>query len=89
MSDKAAILRETVEGFAELGTMIEGLTDEQAQCIRLGVLGVRDLVLRWPGRFSGCDGQASHTADGLHKARTVWAPGSFWGLRYPVDRNGS
>ena len=89
MSDKAAMLRETVEAFAELGTMIEGLTDEQAKCIRLGVLGVRDLVLRWPGRLSVCDGQASQAADSIHNARAVWAPGSFWGLRYPVDRNGS
>ena len=88
MSDKAAMLRETVEAFAELGTMIEELTDEQTQYIRLGVLGVRDLVLRWPGRLSVGDGQPSQAADSLHKARTVWAPGSFWGLRYPVDRNG-
>jgi hypothetical protein len=89
VSDKAAMLRETVEGFAELGTMIEELMDEQAKCIRLGVLGVRNLVLRWPGRLSVCDGRASQAADSLHKARTVWAPGSFWGLRYPVDRTGS
>ena len=88
MSDKAAMLRETVEAFAGLGTMIEERTDEQAKCIRLGVLGVRDLVLRWPGRLSVGDGQASQAADSLHRARTVWAPGSFWGLRYPVDRNG-
>ena len=32
---------ETVEAFADLRTMLEELTEEQASCIRLGVLSVR------------------------------------------------
>lgn len=89
MSDKAAMLRETVEAFAELGTMIEGLTDEQAKCIRLGVLGVRDLVIHshWPGMLRECGSQISR-AESIHKARMFWAPGSFWALRYPGGPNG-
>lgn len=91
MSDKVTMLRETVEAFADLRAMLDGLTDEQASHIRLGVLGVRDLVIQihWPEVLQGCGGQISQAADSIHKARTFWAPGSFWGLRYPGDRNGT
>jgi hypothetical protein len=89
MSDKTTMLRETVEAFADLDTMLEGLTVEQASRIRLGVLGVRDLVIHWPGMFRGCGGQTSHAAESIHTARLWWAPGSFWGQRYPADRNGT
>jgi hypothetical protein len=41
MSDKATMLRETVEAFADLRTMFDGLTEEQASRVWLG-------VLRWP-----------------------------------------
>ena len=90
MSDKTTMLQETVEAFADLRTMLNGLTEEQASRIRLGVLGVRDLVIQWPGMLCGCDGQISQEAEkaeSIHKARMFCAPGSFWGLRYPGDRN--
>lgn len=89
MSDKETMLQETVEAFADLLTMLDGLTEEQANCIRLGVLGVRDLVIHWPGMIREGGGQISHAAESVRKARLFWARGSFWGLRYPVDRNGS
>ena len=63
MSDKATILQETVEAFADLHTMLDGLTEEQASRIRLGVLGVRDLVIQWPGMLCGCGGQISQAAE--------------------------
>jgi hypothetical protein len=90
MSDKATILQETVEAFADLHTMLDGLTEEQASRIRLGALGVRDLVIQWPGMLCGCGGQISQAAErteSIQKARMFFAPGSFWGLRYPGDRN--
>jgi hypothetical protein len=62
MSDKATMLQETVEAFADLRTMLDGLTEEQARRIRLGVLGVRDLVIQWPGMLRGCGGQMSQAA---------------------------
>jgi hypothetical protein len=43
-SDRGTILRETVEAYADLHTILDGLTEEQASRIRLGVLGVRDLA---------------------------------------------
>jgi len=90
MSDKATMLQEMVEAFADLRTMLDGLTGEQASHIRLGVLGVRDLVIHWP-RLCWCGGQISQAverAESIHRARMFCASGSFWGLRYPGDRNG-
>jgi hypothetical protein len=89
MSDKATMLEETVEAFADLRTMLDGLTEEQASRIRLGVLGVRDLVIHWPGMLRGCGDQISPAAESIHKARSLCAPGSFWGLRYPGDQDGT
>jgi hypothetical protein len=86
MSDRATMLRETVEAFADLRTVLDGLTEEQARRIQLGVSGVRDLVMRWPGMLHECGGQISQvaeTAESIHKARSFCAPGSFWGLRSP------
>jgi len=87
MSDKATMLRETVEAFANLSTLLDGLTEEQASRIRLSVLGVRDLVIRWPGMLREGNGQISQECERIHTARISWAPGSFWGLRYPREQN--
>ena len=90
MSGKAAMLRETVEAFADLHTMFEGLTEEQASRVWLGVLGVRDTLIHIHyATVRGCGDQTSQAAESLHKARSFWAPGSFWGLRYPSERNGT
>jgi hypothetical protein len=91
MSDKATMLRETVEAFADLRAMLDGLTEEQASHLRLGVLGVRDLVIQihGPEMLQGYGGQISEAAESSRTARTFWAPGCFWGLRYPGDWNGS
>jgi hypothetical protein len=88
MSDRATILRETVEAYADLHAILDGLTEEQASRVRVGVLGVRDLVICWPGMLRECSGQMSEAAERVHKARVTWAPGSFWGLRYRDYRNG-
>ena len=89
MSDKATMLGETVAAFADLRMMLDGLTEEQASSIRLGVLGMRDLVIQWPGMLRGGDGQISQSAESIRKARMFWPPESFWGLRCLVDRNGT
>ncbi len=87
MSDKATMLWETVEAFAHLSTLLDELTEEQARHIRLSVLGVQDLVIHWPGMLRERGGQNSEADESMHKARTSWAPGSFWGLRYPGEPN--
>jgi hypothetical protein len=91
MSDKAMMLRETDEAFADLRAMFDGLTLEQASRVWLGVLGVRDIVIHkhGPATLRGCGDQTSQAADGIRQARSFWAPGSFWGLRLPSERNGT
>lgn len=90
MSDKATMLRETVEAFADLRTMFDGLTEEQASRVWLGVLGVRDTLIHIHyATPRGCGDQTSRAAESIHNARSFWAPGSFWGLRYPSERDGT
>jgi hypothetical protein len=49
MSDRAAMLRETVQAFTDLRAMFDRLTEEQASRVWLGVLGVRDIVIHKHG----------------------------------------
>ena len=91
MSDKATMLRETAEAFADLCAAFDGLTEEQANRVWLGVLGVRDIVIHEHrlATLRVCGDQTSQAAESIRKARNLWAPGSFWGLRYPSQRDGS
>jgi hypothetical protein len=90
MSDRATMLRETVEAFADLRVMFDRLPDEQASRVWLGVLGVRDIVIHKHGpALRGCGDKTSQAAESNRKARSFLAPGSFWGLRYPGERNGT
>ena len=92
MSDKATMLRETVEAFTDLRAMFAELTEEQASSVRLGVLGVRDIMIHTHGltTLPGRGDEISQTADeSIRKARSFFPPGSFWGLRYPTERNGA
>jgi hypothetical protein len=91
MSDKATMLRETVEAFMDLRATFDELTEEQASRVWLGVSSVRDLVIqrRRPATFCGCGDETSQAAESIRKARNLWAPGSFWGMRYPSQRDGS
>src|SRR5882724_10408510 len=98
MSDKATMLREADEAFADLRAMFDGLTLEQASRVWLGVFGVRDVLSHvrehavqisdWRATLRGCDARPSQAAERTHIARTFWGPGSFWALRYPGKRGG-
>jgi hypothetical protein len=90
MSDKATMLRETAEAFADLRAMFDGLTEEQASRVWLGVLGARDTLIQIRGAtLRGCGDQTSPADESIHTAHSAWAPGSFWALRYPSERNGT
>ena len=91
MSDKATMLRETVEAFTDLRAMFDELTEEQVRRVRLGVLGVRDVVIhkQGPATLRGCGDETSQAAESIRKARSFLAPGSFWGLRFPSEANGT
>ena len=87
MSDKATMLRETVEAFTDLRVMFDELTEEQASRVWLGVLGVRETLIHIREHtVRNRDWRAARTlqtAERIRMARNVWAPGSFWGLTYP------
>ena len=93
MSKKATMLRETDEAFADLREMFDWLTEEQASRVWLGVLGVRETLIHLREHtVQNRDWRAARTlptAESTHVARTFWAPGSFWGLRYPSNRGGT
>jgi hypothetical protein len=91
MSDRAAMLRETVQAFTDLRAMFDRLTEEQASRVWLGVLGVRDIVIHkhGPATLRGCGDETSQAAESIRTARSFLAPGSFGGLRFPSEANGT
>jgi len=92
MSDKATTLRETDEAFADLRAMFDLLTEEQARRVCLGVSAVRDSLIHIRQHtVENRDSYAARTLQTTERtriARSLWAPGSFWGLRYPSQRDG-
>jgi len=91
MSDKATMLRETDEAFADLHAMFDRLTEEQARRVWLGVSAVRDSLIHIRQHLvQSRDSHAARTlqtTESTRIARTLWARGSFWGLRYPSQRD--
>ena len=77
MSDRATMLRETDEVFAELRGMFDWLSEEQANRVWLEVSGVRESLIRI---------RTLRTAESILQARNYWAPDSYWGRRYPGKR---
>jgi len=89
MSDKARMLRETDEAFADLRAMFDWLTEEQASRVWPGVRDSLNHIRAHPGQNRDWRAaRAVQTAESIRMARHCWAPGSFWGLRYPSERNG-
>lgn len=92
MSDKATMLRETDEALGDLRAMFDGLTEEQVRRVWFGVSAVRDSLTHLRQHLvQNRDSHAARTlqpTDSTRIARTLWAPGSFWGLRYPSQRDG-
>jgi len=90
MSDKATMLRETDEAFADLRTMLDWLTEEQARRVWPGVRDSLNHIREHP--VQNRDWRAArtlHTAESTRMARSLWAPASFWGLRYPNRPDGN
>ncbi len=88
MRDKASMIQEADEAFADLRAMLDWLTEEQASRVWPNVLDSLNHIREHP--VQNRDWRAArtlHTAESTRKARGFWAPGSFWGLRYPSKRN--
>jgi hypothetical protein len=90
MSDRATMQRETDEVFADLRGMLDWLSEEQASRVWLGVSGVRESLIRIREHAAqNRDWRAARTrrtADSILRARSYWAPDSYWGRRYPGKR---
>jgi hypothetical protein len=90
MSDKATMRRETDETFADLRSMLDWLTEEQASRVWPGVRDSLNHVREHPVQNRDWRAaRALHTAESTRIARSRWAPGSFWGLRYPSNGDGN
>jgi hypothetical protein len=90
MSDKATMLRETAEAFTDLRAMLDWLTEEQASRVWPGVRDSLNQIREYPvqnGDWRAA--RSSQTAESTRAARSLWAPGSFWGLRYPSKPDGN
>ena len=88
MRNKASMMQEADEAFADLRAMLHWLPEEQAGRVWPGVLDslnhIRVHSVQNPDWRAA---RTLHTAQSTRKARDFWAPGSFWGLRYPSKRN--
>ena len=90
MSDKATMLRETDEAFADLRTMLDWLTEEQASRVWPGVQDSLNQIREYPVQNRDWRAaRSSQTGESTRAARSLWAPGSFWGLRYPSKPDGN
>lgn len=90
MSDRETMRRETEEVFAELRGLVDWLPEEQASRVWLGVSGVQESLLRIREQTAQNrdwrSARALRTAESILKARIYWAPDSYWGRRYPGQR---
>ena len=90
MSDKASMMQETDEAFSDLRAMLTWLTEEQATRIWPGVRGSLKNIRQHPVHNRDWRAaRALHTTESTCRARGFWAPGSFWGLRYPSEPDGT
>jgi hypothetical protein len=90
MNDKATMLRETDEAFADLRTMLDWLTEEQASRVWPGVQDSLNQIREYPVQNRDWRAaRSSQTGESTRAARSLWAPGSFWGLRYPSKPDGN
>jgi hypothetical protein len=86
MSDRATLLREADEAFAELRGAIEGLTDEEMRRVWLGTWGVREILIH----ISGWHEELTPALGRLARGEAAYPAGTYddfdaWNARF-VDR---
>jgi hypothetical protein len=86
MSDKATLLWEADEAFAELRGAIEGLTDEEMCRVWLGTWGVREILIH----IAGWHEELTPALGRLAKGEAAYPAGTYddfdaWNARF-VDR---
>jgi hypothetical protein len=86
MSDKATLLREADEAFAELRRDVDGLSDEDMRRVWLGTWGVREIVIH----ISGWHEELTPALRRIAGGEAPYAPGTYddfdaWNARF-VER---
>jgi hypothetical protein len=89
MSDKATLLREAGEAFAELRQAIDGLTDDEMRRIWLGSWGVREILIHISGWHDVMIPALERVANG----EAPYPAGTYddfdaWNARFVGDRTG-
>jgi Protein of unknown function (DUF1706) len=89
MNDKAALLRDADEAFAELHRAVDGLTDEEAGRVWLGTWGTREILVH----ISGWHDAMASALDNIGKGAPAYAPGTYddfdaWNARFVRERAG-
>jgi len=89
MSDKAILLRDTDEAFAELHRAIDGLTEEEASRVWLGTWGVREILIH----ISGWHDAMAAALDNVARGKAAYAEGMYddydaWNARFVAERAG-
>jgi hypothetical protein len=89
MSDKATLLHEADEAFADLHQAIDGLSDDQMGRVWLGTWGVREILIH----VSGWHRAMAVALGRIAKGEAPYPPGTYddfdaWNARFVDDRRG-
>ena len=89
MSDKATLLRDADETFAELRQAIDGLTEEQMREVWLGTWGVREILIHISGWHQAMIPALQHIARG----EEPYPAGTYddfdaWNARFVAEKAG-
>ena len=89
MADKATLLRETDEAYAELRRAVEGLTDEEMGRVWLGSWGVREILIHISGWHEAMTPALEHIARG----EAPYPAGTYdgfdaWNTRFVLQKTG-
>jgi len=89
MSDKATLLREADDAFAELHHAIEGLSEEEMRRVWLGTWGVREILIH----ISGWHEELTPGFARIAKGEAPYTPGTYddfdaWNARFVEAKNG-
>ena len=89
MSDKAMLLRDADEAFADLHQAVDGLTEGQMREVWLGTWGVREILIHIAGWHHAMIPALAHIARG----QAPYPPGTYddfdaWNARFVAEKAG-
>jgi hypothetical protein len=89
MSDKARLLRDADEAYAELREAVEGLTEEEMRSVWLGSWGVREILIH----ISGWHEVVAPALGRVARGEAPWPAGTYddfdaWNARFVLQKTG-